>query len=624
MKNFKNILLFIFLIASIQISAIIWNNLNIPLYNQEQIIGFYSIENFNPLNDVLGYLIFIFLPIVIYYFWLNFVEKKNYLNIIESIKFKEEKFFFHKVKKSFFIFIIFFLFFEFLSIDFLNYKLDFFHEGQRLSAAFNSKINDNLWSGSYITVGLFYEIIGPKLIWKVFGNESIGLLRVLDLFLILLCKITLTILSYQISKNTSLNYLFKNLFFVTLSLFSISLINYSQSQSLLEFRDLPILLTLVFFFCLINNWNKNYLYLIFIGLLFSSTYLWSIDRALVQNFLTLFIIIYLLINSKVKEVIIIFLSIIISFFLIFLFLENEFSHFIDNTISVFKEASLYNGIIHPIPFGSGALKIDYLNINSEPLNSTRATKIIFSILFTLIISVNILIFSKKIDYRTKIFLLTISLLSFLSYIYALGRTDYNHLKQVFGYPLIFFLIYIFRLLVNFFNIERKSLFISNFSWQKYLIYFTIFLFFIINLNFNNILSFKKRFKNFVNLDDSYFLDEEDIRFLEFSKKNLNSEKCVSLFSNDVALLYLIKKPSCTKFYYTYVIGSLSNQNNFMNGLKKANYILVGGNIDETITMHNWTVPLNTKYPKVLKYLNQNFETYNIINNRKILIRKTEK
>ena len=57
MKILKNLLLFIFLIISIQISAVIWYNVNIPFHNQEQIIGFYSIKNFNPLNDVLGYLI---------------------------------------------------------------------------------------------------------------------------------------------------------------------------------------------------------------------------------------------------------------------------------------------------------------------------------------------------------------------------------------------------------------------------------------------------------------------------------------------------------------------------------------------------------------------------------------
>ena len=621
MGYLKNIILIFLLIFTIIFSAFIWSKLEIPFNNEDQIIGFYSVKNKSHLNDIFGYIIFITIPTIFFLIWTYFIEKKNINFFLKKIRFKEEKFFSLKVENTFFFLIIGFLFFEFLSIDFQNHEVDFFHEGQRLSAAYNNKINNNLWSGSYITVGLFFEILGPKLIWNIFNNESIGLLRFLDFFLIFLTKLSLIILSYQIAKQSSLKYFSKNLFFFILCIFSTDLINYTQSRNLIEYRDLPILLTLIFFFCLINKWNKNYIYLILIGILSSFSYLWSIDRALVQNFLTLFIIIYLLINIKFRESTIILLSSFLSFILIFLLLGDEFNFFINNTISTFQEATQLNGIIHPIPFGAGLLKIDLLDIDTTQLNNTRATKSMLAILFSIILSIKILLSSTKINYNTKIFLLTISIISFLSYLYALSRTDYSHIKQVFAYPLFFYLVLIFHLIVNYFKIDEFKYFNSIYKWQKYSIFLLIIIFFTFNLNFSNIVTFKKRFNNYTTLNDESFIDDIDNKFVDFSKKNLSSESCVSLFSNDVALLYLIKKPSCTKYYYTYTIGSLANQKRMLSEMSKTNYILVGGKIDKSIELHKWTFTLDQKYPLITEYLNKNFQLYKTIGNRKILERK---
>tara|TARA_A100001011_G_scaffold229606_1_gene237704 strand:+ start:64 stop:1932 length:1869 start_codon:yes stop_codon:yes gene_type:complete len=620
MRCLKNILLIFFLFLTIIFSAFIWGKLDLPFNNEDQIIGFYSVKNVSHLNDILGYVLFITIPTIFFIMWLYFVEKKKFNFFLENIRFKNDETYLIKIENIFLFLIIGSLFFEFLSVDFPDHKLDYFHEGQRLSAAYNNKINNDLWSGSYITVGLFFEILGPKLIWKIFDYESIGLLRFLDFFLIFLTKVCLIVVSYQIAKHSKLRYFTKNLFFFILCIFSTELINYTQSINLIEYRDLPILLTLIFFFCLINKWNKNNIYLILIGTLCSFSYLWSVDRALVQNFLSLFIIIYLLINIKFKETTIILLSFCFSFMFIFLVLGDEFGFFISNTISTFKEATLLNGIIHPIPFGGGSFRLDFLNIDTTQLNNTRTTKTIIAILFSIILSIRVLLFSNKINYNSKIFLLTISIVSFLSYIYALGRTDYSHIKQVFGYPLFFYIILVFHLITNQFKIDQFKYFNSIYTWQKYSIFLLIIIFFTLNINFSNLYSFKKRFNDYVALNDESFVDDIDKEFIDFSIKELSSETCVSLFSNDVALLYLIKKPSCTKYYYTYTIGSLSNQKKMINELTKTNYILVGGKIDKSIELHKWSITLNQKYPLITEYLNKNFQLYKTIGNRKILAR----
>ena len=51
------------------------------------------------------------------------------------------------------------------------------------------------------------------------------------------------------------------------------------------------------------------------------------------------------------------------------------------------------------------------------------------------------------------------------------------------------------------------------------------------------------------------------------KKIVEKYECVQLFTNDVMLLYLLRKPSCSIFYFTITVGSKENQmklNKFMS------------------------------------------------------------
>ena len=44
----------------------------------------------------------------------------------------------------------------------------------------------------------------------------------------------------------------------------------------------------------------------------------------------------------------------------------------------------------------------------------------------------------------------------------------------------------------------------------------------------------------------------DILFVDKASKMFKNEKCIQLFTNDAALLYLLKKPSCTRFYKIFI------------------------------------------------------------------------
>jgi len=167
------------------LSILLWNNLHIR-YQPNGIIGDYSINNYSSLNDPIKYLTLILLPSFVFLICKIYIEKKRWSNFY--IFFRNEKRIEseknYTLKIFFFIFIIL-LFLEFFSLDFSYHKLDIFHSGQKLNSAYKSLFDNSLWSGSYITSGVFIEIINAKYIWKLFNFQSIGLVRFSETILIL-------------------------------------------------------------------------------------------------------------------------------------------------------------------------------------------------------------------------------------------------------------------------------------------------------------------------------------------------------------------------------------------------------------------------------------------------------
>ena len=595
----KNIYFILLISCSIFIASLLWPLINFSTTNSD-IVGVYSQNNYNSLNDILRYLTFILIPVSTYLIWKSFFEKKNlkefFLNFIIFDKeiYTQKKIYF--VQISIFIFLIL----EFFSLNFSINELDIYHEGQRLSSAFKSKLDGSLWSGSYVTVGIIFETLGTKFIWEFFDKESIGLMRILDLFYVLFTKFLLIFLSLEISKNLKISFFSQTLFFIASSLIFLKTIDYnSQSVDLISFREIPIILTLILFIrSFNNNSNFNSSYLV-IGFLSIFCFFWSIDRGVVQNLLIIFIFIGLILNKKFLDFFTLFFSILFFWILFYFILKDEFYFFINNTLSIIYEMSNIHGIIHPLPF-------------SDDKNSSRATKNLLSILFSLIISLSLFFKNdKKFTHKFKIILFSISIISFFSYIYALGRSDGPHLKQTFGFSIIFFTTYIFYYLLYFSENKFNLYFSKNFNKFLFVLPFLLIFFLSLNIKFNEIPNFTKKFNEYINFEDKKFLSIEDKEFLNLTSKVANKQKCIQLYTNDVALLYLLKLPSCSKFYFIWSIGSLKNQKEMIKEMHNTNLIISNGRTD------HWGIPLNIKYPLLSSYINKNYPYKMLIGERKL-------
>jgi len=579
----KNILFYSFFIVIIYLSSFSWEFIELP-YTESSIIGEYSQHKYNSHNDLIRYLTFVFTPLIILLSYLFITKQFSYINILEKIEFKKQLSHFSENNKNLYLLFIifnFFLLLEFLSLEFPIQKADIFHEGQQMSAAYKFRLDKSLWSGSYVTIGVIYEILASNIAWNFFDNISIGSTRFFDLLVIYLVKLFLIILCFQITIITELKGSLRSIYFILISLISVNLPDYYFQAAELDAREIFVILTLIFIFQFFIGKDKSRYLILLLGPISCLSVFYSIDRGLVVNLLIIFYL-FILIIKKEKFFFGVLFSIILSWLSSIYFLGNEFNYFIDNTLTTLNEINKIGGIIHPTPF-------------SDDPNSTRATKSIFLITLSLIISFKLM--NKKKNNQSNTFIMClffISVLSFLTYGYAIGRSDGGHIKSTFGYVIIFYALLLIYFLLNLF-----SNFIKKNRYYDYVLIFSIFLIFYNNINFNNIYNYKSRLNEYVQQNDKYFLTTKQSKFLDNAQNLLIKNKCIQNLSNDALFLYLLRKVSCTKFYFPITVGSDKNQNLLINKLKNVKIILLDSDDKKFSPMF--------KLKLLKKFIDQNYE-----------------
>ena len=599
MKYKNQIFIYGLLSICIFITTISWDKIYIP-YNELNIIGEYSEKKFHSLNDLLRYLIFISLPITIFFSQV-FFDKNKKENLIKNINDKSHFSFRPNGFTLFFAILIFFIIlFEFLSLDFQIHNLDLLHEGQQLSSAYKYYLDGSLWSGSYVTIGIFYETILNKLVWNLFDVQSIGLKRFTDISLIFIFKTLLIIFCYQISNFLNLNSTFKSIFFIFNSFVFLSTIDYNiLSVDNLGAREIPVLLTLMLLIHTFQSKSFNYSIILIISFLSITSLFWGVDRGLVVNFIILCFLFFLIIRSNYKDASILVISTIFWWLLFYFLLGEEFKFFISNTLSIYKYISYIHGIIHPIPF-------------SDDPNSSRATKTLLLIILSSLLTINLLFnLNKKFNVSFKFFMFFLTLVIISSYIYVVGRSDGPHIKHIFGYIIIYFSIYFSYFILEF--LEKKEI-LNKYKIFNLFPFFLLILFLYNNFNFKpeNIKKYNSRFSNYINLPDENFLNTKEINFIKETKPIIEKSDCVQLFSHDAALLYLLKKKSCSRFFLIWSVGSPENQKNLVKELEKTSFVISGG------IKYNWLKPLPKRLSIVYDYINDNYEKIEEIENWYIL------
>ena len=582
-RKFLNTYIFLSVILSVFLSKFFWGWIDIDYTKEFEIPGEYSKYKYNPINESIRYVTFISMPLIVYLVCIKIFKGQEIKQIKEIFYYDNSKTFY--VTKNNLLVLCFLSFSALILLDFLSVNLplhtiDTLHEGQWLTPGINYLKKGGYWIDSYITIGFFHEILNVLIGFKIFNIFSIGSSRFSILLSILVFKFILIIFIYKLTVIQKLTENFKILFFVLISLIALSMTSFSfYNSGILHYRELPLILFLILLIPIISNEKMVIFYCFLIGAMSAISMLWGLDKGAYLNLTLASLILFLIIKKDFDKSVWIILGAIITWILFYKILgQEEFKSFFYNTKEIYQSMDWIHGFIHPEPFSSDQ-------------HSARATKILLILILSGLLIININFFKyQNILNEYKVLLIFIFIISIITYKTALGRSDGPHIRSVTGLPLLLLCIITLNLIFDFILKNKKYLKIfqnvANFKNTLIFMFILLSIFFLPNLNFKNIISFKSSVKNYVNLSDEFFLTERQNLLIKRYNNLTIEDKCVLIFTYDAAIPYLLKKPSCNKYYFVWNIGNKKNQNLFIKSIenRKPNFILLGGDYKNPITI----------------------------------------
>ena len=554
-----------------------WEFIKIPFDTSITIKGeHYLPQLHNPLNDSIRFIMFVFIPLfgyLIYNIIINqtkfFIFFKNNFFILEK---NSSNFYTNKdLSKISFIFFIF-LFVEFLSLDFKKFisEIDMFHEGLWLTASSNKIYTNEFWKSSYIGRGLFGNFYN-YFAWKIFDTNTVGISRYIPLIFTLLNKLILILIAKSLIEKTNSDKIIKNFFFIILGFLVIDLFDYDITAGS-YFRLFLLLVLTLLLLKYFETFEKTSFSIFVIGLLSSISLFWFIDIGFFVNFIILFLFIFLFLNKLYINITLLTVSIILGWTIFYINLGKiEFIEFIINTYNIIETIEYIQGLIYPTPFFS---------------KDTRSTKALLIILLTGLLIINILINKKnKNSFNLKLSLIFLFLISCVSFKIALSRSDTVHIKAgVLLSHIPFYFILIKYLIENYkiINYLKRTNIPKNFFLILIFTIFSIFMFLKNeNTNIKNITNFYLSSKSLINKNDFSFVNNDYKEFIIYYRNLIQDEKCVLIFTNENALPYFLKKPTCSKFYTAYTSSPESLQKRFVEEIrdKTPSYVVYESQID---------------------------------------------
>lgn len=552
--------MFSLILLSFILISYLWNDISIPLKNNNQTVGFLTTQNYNPLNDTIRYLCIIGFPLFLYFFLQIYLFKKklritklfnNYTYRLNktSISFDEIKYYFFGI--------LILIVVQFISFDHSYTKLDYLHDGDYLTPAFNFISGKGIWSSAFSSHGgadIFYAAIA----WKIFKITSVSSVKIFMSLFIILLKIISVFFVFKLINISSLDKQFKKFFFVILSVILINFSNFDfpMNYSIISYRDIYYLFFFIFLINFIYNRSNTSVYLIsFISFL---TPLLHIDTGIYLNSLFLLLVIYLIIIKEFGNLFKLLSSYIVCWFTLFILVgQYEFLSFLNHLIYMAQHVDLVHGLQYPQPIFDLVQKHGF-----------RATKGLLLQLLALIIVTREIFFKNKRSTQDKIFLIFLIFMSFIAYKNALGRSDAQHIRMSSDFSLIIIIFFSVESFLQFLQKKDSRLQLSKYLNLSILAILILLIFKFINLN-----NFEKNefFTSFIKKDDFQLLDQDSKKFILKSAKFFKNEECLFNFTTDISLPYFFKKKTCNKYFSPWLISGIKLENEYIKDLKRINH-----------------------------------------------------
>lgn len=591
-----------------------WQDIKYPLNNTENVIGALTIRNINPINDTIRFILFTGPVFLFSYIYLRINFRNKFYNLKDILFPNDLRDNNLNLKNVILIKILFFVFIllEFLSLDFSKYILiDSLHDGDFLTPLKNYEHKKGLWSNSFVIHG-GADLFIPVLASKIFGNLNIASSKFLYIFCIFLVKFISILLCFQLSKISSLEKNYKIVAFIFSTIFLLSLSSYGEN-SYLNLRDLFVL---IFFIILIQQLltKKNIINLYLISLVTVLGLFFHYDTGIYLLIIFLINLCYFLIKKNFKDFIILLFFLILNIFLSLIYFGlNEMVNFFDQITHIVKNIDKVHGLEYPKPFTSVG----------EVGDGARATKLlIFYILVGFFIIFSTLKKNKFLNNNERILIFFLYLYSLFSYKNALGRSDGPHIMLSSDWITILFFFHFLLLTLNFIqkNLKRNLNFKAIFKSFNF-----VFIIFIAIYFFDkNVLNSYDNIKNYLNTPNSKFISIFDSqnrpKIIKKFSQVFQNESCINNFTVDLSLPYLLDKPSCSKFFSSWIVSGKTKEKLYINSLKedKSKYIIY---FSPQIIVDD--IPTNKRLLLVNNYIRLNYSEFLIYRNY-IILKKNEK
>ena len=596
-KLLKNTIIALSTLSSIFIVSFFWKSIELPFSNTDEVVGLLSIKKYNPLNDTLKYIIFISIPLLTYILLNYYFFEKKFINLKEILREKNQFSDDFKIKENKFIFLFLFIYIliELFSIDIFAYNFDNFHYGDYLTPAENFYHKKKIWSSSFNIHGAS-DVLYPVLAWNIFNIKTIGAIKVFFLLMIFLNKILLIFLAFQITKISQNGKELKTILFLILGIIMINMAELDRPlNSYFSTRHFFILIYLILFLEIFYSNKFRFL----LNALLTFVPIIALIHHDIGIYLYFIFFLYLAYLVLLKNYKILFFNLCctIIYFIIFLsiFGISEFNAFLENILFIIKNIDIIHGLEYAHPFFD-------LGKNNSAARATNG--LVFQLILGLIFINNFFFKNTKFFGKKKIIILFFFILSFITYKNALGRSDAGHIRISLGIPLVLLSFFILNYLLALVQTKFKA-----FITKKYLstISIIISLFFLFTeIEINNIKKFNTNIKNLIIAKDEKYLDRKTKNLINYVNLNLYQETCISNFTFDLSLSYLIKKPTCTKFRAPWLASGKNVEKKFIQDLKnnKAIYIIYRG--QETSVD---AINLKTRLKYVDDYIIKNYEEF---------------
>ena len=595
----KKIYPFIWLVISLFFVTIIWKQIEIPYDPKNLIQGEFFFKKYNPINEVIRVLTFVLIPILTFLIsylicFKNKVYKINpYSNdfFLKKSKTQDNN---ESIKKISYAFLLF-LTLDFLIIDFSLHvtEIDIFHEGTPLVPPLNNLFNDTLWLSTLYDYGLVGNNLG-LLISKFTNNYSVGSVRFVNLLLLFFNQILLVFICRKLISGLNFDKYTKNIFFILLTFLVISFIDYNVSAiSYFPPRACLFLLFLVVVIDFLTGIKSSFWKIFLVGNFSLFSILWWIDIGIYINLLIAVLLIYLITQKEYLKVSYILSGIFSAWFIFsFYFSIDEIREFFYQIKFLTSISGYLLGLEYPQPFSA---------------HSSRETRALLLLVFAGVFTI-VLNFNKNIslNFPAKFIISILFVSSIIFFQSSIMRTDAPHIKYSSG-PYMF-ILYFSILYFLFYNLQKSkiNIYFKKISSNFILISFICFLA-IINIkifNFSNLLNLKTNISGLIYAADEKFLSDKYKIFVKYYSKLSKDDDCIQILSDDIALPYLLKKPSCTQFFIPAHILIDWNEDKFINQIQKSN--------SQFILYSSPLIWLNNKdnMPNVVSFIKNNYYLYN--------------